>query len=126
MWSQILLKVRNIFSSRPDQPREPRKKIELQLGKIVNQFETQISLLGRALEQPDLPESARYVGRQLQQQAIRMQEIQLAKINQVRLRSLPRSLIEVTDFSLWVKHELSNLTEEIYYFLGSINSSGVI
>lgn len=116
----MVVKVKSIFSSKPTQPKEPRKKIELQLGKIVKQFDIQVMRLESMVADPEISDSARYIGKQLLQQATRFNEIQLASINQTRLRSLPSSLISVHDFSLWVKHELSNLTEEMYYFSATL------
>ncbi|MHA2248767.1 MAG: hypothetical protein ACXAD7_00325 [Candidatus Kariarchaeaceae archaeon] len=120
MWSNFLTTAKGLFQKHPPQPREPRKKIELQLKSIHAQFLIQVQLLEPTLERRDLSESTRMVGKQILQSASRFQELQLARINRARLQSLPTSLIDPGDFSIWVIWEMKNLTEEIQYFISSI------
>ena len=118
--SIIIARVRSIFRPKQDLPKEPRKKVQLQMKLISQKFQTQLEALDQLLDNPDLYESTRKLGQSLYHNASRFEELQLEKINLARLQSLPSSLIEVNDFSLWVKHEMTNLTEEILYFLSTI------
>ena len=115
--SNIYTRVRSIFEKKQDLPKEPRRKIQLQMKLISQKFQTQLKALDLALEKTNLYESTRKLGLSLYQNALRFEELQLENINTARLQSLPSSLIDVYDFSLWVKHEMTNLTEEIFHFL---------
>ena len=118
--SSIIARVRSIFQSKQDLPKEPRKKVQLQMKLISQKFQTQLEALDLALDNPNLFASTKKLGQSLHQNAMRFEELQLEKINKARLQALPSSLIEVNDFSLWVKHEMTNLTEEIFHFLSTI------
>ncbi|MCE7734258.1 MAG: hypothetical protein GPJ54_05215 [Candidatus Heimdallarchaeota archaeon] len=118
--SGIIARVRSIFRAKQDLPKEPRKKVQLQMKLISQKFKTQLEALDLALDDPNLYPSTKKLGQSLFQNAMRFEELQLEKINYARLQALPSSLIEVSDFSLWVKHEMTNLTEEIFHFLSTI------
>lgn len=119
--SNFIARVRSIFAGKPELPKEPRKKVQLQMKLISQKFRTQVEALDQALDNPNLYESSKKLGQSLYQNAKRFEELQLVKINQARLQSLPSSLIDVSDFSLWIKHEITNLTEEIFHFLSTID-----
>lgn len=118
--TSIIARVRSIFRAKQDLPKEPRKKVQLQMRLISKKFKTQLEALDLALDDPNLYPSTKKLGKSLHQNAMRFEELQLEKINHARLQALPSSLIEVNDFSLWVKHELTNITEEIFHFLSTI------
>ena len=118
--SSIIARVRKIFEKKPDLPKEPRKKVQLQMKLIAQKFQTQVEALDQVLDNPNLYGSTKKMGQYLYQNAMRFEELQLEKINVARLQSLPSSLIDVNDFSLWIKHEMTNLTDEIFHFLSII------
>ncbi|MHA2028581.1 MAG: hypothetical protein ACW99A_00400 [Candidatus Kariarchaeaceae archaeon] len=118
--SSLLVRVKSIFEKKTDLPKEPRKKIQLQMKQISREFHVQLSSLELALTNPNMLESAKKVGKSLYQNAHRFEELQLEKINHARMQSLPSSLIDVNDFSIWVKHEMTNITEEIFHFLATL------
>lgn len=116
----LVVRVRNLFSKKDLDPKEPRKKIQLQLAQLSQKFQEQKKLLEDFLESSDTSESVRDTGRSLLQEANRIDELQLIRINEVRLASLYSSLIDVNDFSIWLRHELSVITEEIFHFLAGV------
>ena len=119
----IIVRVKSIFSKKPIQPKEPRKKIQLQIKIIEKEFLNQLKDLETRLEGPGLSDSEKKLGRVLMQNAMRFNELQISNINSNRLQTLPHSLIDLNDFSLYVKHELINLTEEIFHFLSTLENS---
>ncbi len=120
VFSNLIQRVKNLFAKKTEFPKEPRKKIQLQTKIIYKEFKKQLEALDFAISNPNLYESTRKVAINLQQNAIRFEELQLEKINQGRLQNLPSSLIGINDFSIWVKHEMTNLTEEMHHFLTTI------
>lgn len=118
--SNLIVRVRSLFEKKSELPKEPRKKVQLQMKLISQKFQTQLDALEQALNNPVLLDSAQRTGRSLYQNALRFQELQLEAINQARMQALPNPLIDVNDFSLWVKHEMTNITEEIFHFLATV------
>ena len=88
---------------------------------MYKEFIKQLEALNLVLDVPNLFDSTKKLAKNLLQKAMRFEDLQLEKINQGRLQSLPSSLIGVNDFSLWVKHEMTNLTEEIHHFLATFD-----
>ncbi len=120
MWSNLTIRAKSIFRKAPPQPKEPRKKIELQLKVRKQQFDEQIRELERALDRPYLPKHSQMLGRKILQSTNRFQELQFVRLNQSRLQALPSSLIDPSDFSLWVIWEMKNLTDEMKQFVTSL------
>lgn len=120
VFSNLVHRVKKLFAKKTEFPREPRKKIQLQTKIIYKEFKKQLEALDFAISNPNLYESTKKVAVNLQQNAMRFEDLQLEKINQGRLQNLPTSLIGVNDFSIWVRHEMTNLTEEIHHFLTTI------
>jgi hypothetical protein len=120
VWSNFAVRAKSIFRKTPPQPKEPRKKIELQLKIQKQQFDEQIQELERVLDRPYLPKHSLMLGRKILQSANRFQELQFVRLNQSRLQALPSSLIDPSDFSLWVIWEMKNLTDEMKQFITSL------
>ena len=120
MWSNFAIRAKNIFKKAPPQPKEPRKKIELQLKTHKQQFDEQVQELERVLDRPYLPKPSHMLGKKILQSVYRFQELQFVRLSQSRLQALPSSLIDPSDFSLWVIWEMKNLTDEMKQFISSL------
>ncbi|OLS24969.1 MAG: hypothetical protein HeimC2_20240 [Candidatus Heimdallarchaeota archaeon LC_2] len=120
-FSKLLVRVKNLFAKKTEFPKEPRKKIQLQTKIVYTEFIKQLEALDLAISEPNLFDSTKKLAINLRQTALRFEDLQIEKINQGRLQNLSSSLIGVNDFSLWVKHEMINLTEEIHHFLSTID-----
>lgn len=117
----LIVRVKNIFNKKPILPKEPRKKIQLQIKIIEKELKNQVMLLEAVLEDPLLTGSEKKLAKILLQNATRFEELEISNINHNRLQTLPHSLIDINDFALWVKHELLNLTEEIFHFISTLD-----
>ena len=81
--SNIVARVRSIFAGKQELPKEPRKKVQLQMKLISQKFRTQVEALDQALDKPNLYESSKKLGQGLYQNAKRFEELQLVKINKL-------------------------------------------
>ena len=118
--SKTMVRIRSALFGKDTRPKVPRKKIELSLKKLDGQLNKQFYILDQLINRQKLSSASNEMAIRIHQDASEFIDLKLIKINQIRLRNLTTPMLEPNDFSVWTTYRARYLTEQIYYFLTTV------